>query len=174
MQQLNYPLPVATEFTDYSRWERRPSNKSGTSGGWSVWKGARGRTLGGKRQQLRRQDALPLATGLSQASMSGSRTLDNAQHLHSHCHARIKNLSSSTSSPRPVSIRRSTGSCDRKISKTQVVHSPQHTLLQVSPCNISHFLLSFHLQTQMQIEAKRNSIKEFTKYKNDLYPTYIG
>lgn len=138
MQQLNYSLPIAAEFTDYSRWERRPSNKSGTSAGWSVGKVARGRTSGSKRQQVRRRDALPPATGLSQASISGSRTLDNAQHsqqLHSHCHGRIKKVSSSGSSPRPVSVRRSTGSCDRKISKAQVVLSPQCTLLQVSPCN---------------------------------------
>ena len=138
VQQLNYSLPIAAEFTDYSRWERRPSNKSGTSAGWSVGRVARGRTSGSKlRQQVRRQDALPLVTGLSQASMSGSRTLDNAQRSHqphSHCHGRNKKLSSSGSSPRPVcSVRRSTGSCDRKISKAQL--SPQYTLLQVSPCN---------------------------------------
>ena len=129
MQLPDYSLPAVAEFTDYSKWERRPSSKSGTSGGWSVGRGRGKKTAGHKRSQVRREDALSNAAGLAQGTVLVDRAPDSIQWSHSCCQSSSKKLSSS--SP-PRSIRRSTGSPGRKISKAQVVISPKHALLHVS------------------------------------------
>lgn len=149
MQRPGYSLPTAAEFTDYSKWERKPSSKSETSGGWSIGR-VRGEVTGSKRLQGRRQDALSHAAGLSQDSVLVTCAPDNVQKLHSRCHgsSTSKKLSSLYSPPR--SVKRSKGSPDGKITKAQAVLPPKLALLQ------------------MQIEAKRKSIKEFMKFKEDL------
>lgn len=131
MQRPGYSLPTAAEFTDYSKWERKPSSKSETSGGWSIGR-VRGEVTGSKRLQGRRQDALSHAAGLSQDSVLVTCAPDNVQKLHSRCHgsSTSKKLSSLYSPPR--SVKRSKGSPDGKITKAQAVLPPKLALLQVS------------------------------------------
>ena len=113
---------LVPEFTDYSKWERRPSNKSGTSAGWSVGKD-RGK---GRRKQIqsRQQDALSLAARLSQASVLVDRS---PEHTQRHCHSSSKKVS--CISPPPRLVRHSTKSPERTIPKEK---SAKHSILQVS------------------------------------------
>ena len=130
MQPSDYALPAAAEFTDYSKWERRPSSKSGTSGGWSVVKArGRGGIAGSKRLHVRRKDTLSNAAGLTHGSVLLDRTRDSIQWSHSCCQSSSKKLSS-CSPPRP--LRCSTGSPERRIARAKIVLSPKHAILRVS------------------------------------------
>ena len=127
MQLSDYALPAAAEFTDYSKWERRPSSKSGTSGGWSVGKGkGKWGIARSKRLHVHRKDAPSNATGPAHGSVLVDRAPDSIQWSHSCCQSSSKKLSNCSPS-RPLRC-----SPERKIARAQVVLSPKHALLRVS------------------------------------------
>ena len=177
MQRPDYSLPVIVpEFTDYSKWERKPSAKSGSSGA-SRGRGTAGGT-GKQHVQLGpRQGAfLPLASEFSQATVLVARAPEHVQH--GHRQGVGKKLSRSGS---PRAAKHSTCSHERQISRSRAVLSPRYALLRVSglplfllwPTQCSHLFYFPTPDAQMQIQAKCRSIEEFKKYKDDLYPNLV-
>lgn len=108
-------LPEVKVFTDYSQWERRPSTKSGTSGGWSIGGRGRGKTQTTK-SKTSRQDALLLAARLSQSCMMVDPGPQHVPQLHVHCHGSSRK---SPSMVQPRHISTSTFSPRRKIEKAK-------------------------------------------------------
>ena len=126
MEGVEHSLPTVEEFTDYSQWERRPSNRPG--GICSVGRGRAGE----RKHQPGRHDPLLLAARLSH----GSVLVDCApqQVAFSHCHSNTKKHSS-YSPPRQTT--RSRSGPGKKVSS---VTSPKQSLLQVGS---STALISF-------------------------------
>lgn len=156
-------LPAVEEFTDYSQWERRPSNKSG------ICSVCRGRAGGGKHEQAQRHTTLLLAARLSHDSV----LVDHApEHC---CHSSTKKYSSY--SPPPRLTRHSTNTPRKKVSKVPSAVSDKHTLLEVGPSTIgsTNSYCIYVWLLQIQLELRRQSIRDFTKYRADLYPhrTYV-